>query len=352
MGLFQKSESYLGVDIGTGSIKACELENRKGRAALLTYGYTNLPNDLIRSDKPETIKAVTLALKQIVEQAHVRTQKVIAGLPAYAVFTFEADLPKAEPKELEPQIRAQAERSLPVPITEMVVDWEVIEEVIFESPEKRTPENYLRILITAAPRALVAKYSRIFAGAGLVLESLETETMALIRSLVGTDKAPTLILDIGATATDVSLVDGGFPRLSKGVEIGGNLFTESIAKSLNVSLDRAEQFKKDFGLQSVSNAVEIPERVKAVADTLANEVRKVLNIFYDKRSKKVERIILAGGSARLKGLDRYLEQLLEVKVYLGNPWARVIAPARLESSLQKIGAEFAVTVGLAMRNLT
>ncbi|MBU1167580.1 type IV pilus assembly protein PilM [Patescibacteria group bacterium] len=356
MGLFSKQESYLGVDIGTASIKACELTNKKGQASLTTYGLATLPNDLIKNESSEVIVEVTAALKKIVQSAGVTTKKVVASLPAYAVFTFEIDLPKMDEDKLKTQVRFEAEKYIPAPIAEMVVDWEIVEEVLYKQSNQNNQAEgegnvYYRILITAAPRNLVTRYSRIFVGAGLKLESLETEAMALIRALMGEDKGSALILDIGATATDICLVDGGFPRLSRGIEFGGNLVTDAIAKSLNIDKDRAEQFKRDQGIYIGKDESDIPASVGEVTGVLVNETKKILNIFEEKRGKQVEKLILTGGSARLKGLGQLLAKDLGVKAYAGNPWARVETPAKVDESVKKIAPEFAVSVGLAMRNI-
>lgn len=350
MGLFSKKQKYLGVDIGTASLKICELENIRGRATLSTYGLATLPNDLIRNDSPEVISEITQALKEIIDKANITSRKAVAALPGYSVFTFEVELPMMSDEDFESAIRFEAEKYIPVPINEMVVDWEIIEEVISQN-EKSEKQKLRRVLLTAAPRNLVARYTTIFEGAGLELDSLETEAMALVRSLVGEDKSPILILDMGATATDICLVDGGFPRLSKGIDIGGGMVTEAIAESLNIDVAQAEQFKKDFGLLASDKNSDVPDTVRSIMDEFIIEIQKVLDLYYDKRGRSIEKIILTGGSARLKGLGDYIERTLNTKVYAGNPWARVVTPARIHDSVKRIGPEFSVAIGLAMRNI-
>ncbi|MBU1118586.1 type IV pilus assembly protein PilM [Patescibacteria group bacterium] len=356
MGLFSKNESYLGVDIGTASIKACELENARGKASLVTYGMATVPNDLIRNKSPEVIRQITEAIKVIVEQAGIQTRRVVAALPGYAVFTFEIELPKMSTDDLGSAIKFEAKKYIPVPMDEMVVDWEIIEELVIKGESqkegnKRKAGSYYRILLTAAPRNLVTRYSQIFEDAGLTLDSLETEAMALIRALVGEDKAPILILDMGATATDICLVDEGFPRLSKGVDIGGNVITQAIAESLHIDTAKAEQYKKDQGILFDPGKGSVSDAVDSVMKKYITEIQKLMSMFSDKRGRKVEKVILTGGSARLLGLGEYLEKMLGIKVYAGNPWARVVTPAKVHDSVKRIGPEFSVAIGLAMRNI-
>lgn len=353
MGLLSKTESYLGVDIGTSSIKACELEKVRGKASLLTYGMATVPNDLMRDDSPEVTRQVTEAIKAIVEKASVRSKKVVSALPGYAVDTFEIELPKMSDEELRAEVRKKVEKHVSVPMEEMVVDWEIVEEVIISDgeDEKRESGTYYRILITAAPRNLVTRYSQIFEDAGLELTSLETETMALIRALIGDDTSPILILDMGATATDICLVDDGYPRLSKGINMGGNRITQAIAQSLHIDTEKAEQYKKDQGIFYDPKKGRVSDALEKEMSLFIAAIEKRMSLFSKKRGKNVEKIILTGGSARLIGLGEYVEKMLKIKVYAGNPWARVLTPAKIHDSIKRIGPEFSVAIGLAMRNI-
>lgn len=349
MGLFNKKESFVGVDIGTASLKVCELENEKGRATLSTYGLSTLPNDFIRDESDKAQNDLAHAIEDLMMKSGVTSKKAVAALPGYAVHSFEVERDADKMTDIAEFISSEAERRVDGSISEYVIDWDAIEDVMVSSGgEERMVK---RLLVTAAKRELVERYSRVFDMIGIELSSLETESMALIRSLVGTDLSPILILDMGATATDFCLVDGGFPRLSQGIEIGGYMITEAIAQSLNVQIDQAEQFKKDFGLNTAEDSTDVPETVRGIMDQFITEIRKQLAVYHDSRKRSVEKVILTGGSARLKGLGDYLERSLNVKVYAGNPWARVMTPAKIHDSVKRIGPEFAVAIGLSMKNI-
>ena len=345
MGLFSKNK-YLGVDIGTASLKAVELENVGGKAKLSTYGLTKLPNDIIRSSSDQVIDSLAEALRQIVDKANISTRKAITALPGFAVFTFTFDLPVMPEKDIDQAVRYEAEKYVPRDITEMIIEWEKVEETKDQSGNTKN-----KILLTAAPRNLIDRYVQIFSKAGLKLESLETEAFALTRSLVGTDKSPVLIIDMGATATDVEIIDNGTPILTRSINFGGNAITQSIATSLNISFERAEQFKKDFGLSQKQMEGQIPQAVRPVVERIVKEIKQTFKLFYNKGGRRIEKVILTGGSAKLPDFDKFLKKLLGINVYIGNPWARVVYPEELGEMVMDIGPDFAVAVGLAMRDI-
>lgn len=346
MGLFSKPKQYLGVDIGTSSIKVIQLDEEKGKAKLTTYGMTYLPNDLIRSEADGIIDQIADTIRLIVRKAGVTTKRAVAGLPGFAVFTAEITLPDMPEKDLQSALKFEAEKYIPTSIAGMVLDWEVIEQ--FKSPKG---ESQVKVLLTAAPKNLVQRYTQIFDRAGLELESLETEAVALVRSLVGTDPAPTLIVDLGATATDVIVVNKGTPRLTKSFDTGGIAVTEAIAKSLKIDFDQAEQFKRDAGLIGKEGEGKVPDSIKPAVEDIAQKIGHTANLFLEKGGQKIEKIILTGGTGKLPGFRPYVEDFLNIKVFPGNPWARVIFPPQLEPTLKEISSDFAIAIGLAEREI-
>lgn len=240
-----------------------------------------------------------------------------------------------------------------MPIDDLVLDWKLLkDQSTSPGAGERTPKN-LRVLITAAPKTLVQRYNVLFKGAGLQIVALDTEAFALERSLIGTDPASVMIVDIGSGATDIAILVDGIPIVNRSISVGGDTITDTIAKNLNVDRVRAEQFKRDFGLSmGADNTVKVPKTIEFVIGSIINEIRFVLNNLYRAQNPNpVEKIILSGGSSFLLNLPAYLEKTLSMKTFIGDPWARMIYPIDLKPLLQEIGPRFAVAIGLAMREL-
>ncbi len=267
MGFFSKKEKpvagLIGVDIGAGGIKVVELVPDKSRLRLATYGYSDKKEpggeNIALIDDPKKAAAI---LQEIVRKAKIKSTSANAALPSQHVFHTVVTIPqpKSAKIDLKPIIESQVKKLLPIPINEMIIDSTIIDkhlmpvELSKESGDRNQEsgqnkgkdqeseikgEKHVRVLISGAPKKLVAKYIEIFKLAKLNLTSLETEVFALIRSLIGKDKARIMIVDVGYERTNLSIVDQGIPYLHRSIKAGGADITKMIAKQMGVSLQQA-----------------------------------------------------------------------------------------------------------------
>jgi type IV pilus assembly protein PilM len=375
MGILSSKTSYLGIDIGTSSVKVVELANFKGRPRLITYGFIEKKPEEIKSLIDNTPAAAEI-INDIYTKSKMSSKKVIAALPNFSVFTSILNLPFLPKKELASAISWEAKKIIPMPLEDIILDWKIIEDLeqqkeggadIGGLPKQPNPANNqeaksmkkifskpqknLKILLTGASKKLVRKYVDIFGSSGLTLLSLETESFALIRSLVGNDKSNIMIVDLGASTSSISIVEKGIPILNRSVEMGGTMITRAISNSLNVNFDRAEQFKQDLSLGNETADNALPQTVERAFDPILKEIKYTIDTYRDQNKQKVEKIILTGGTALLGNLSGYLSKTLNINTYVGDPWARVIFPTELKPILDRLGAKFAVSIGLAMRDI-
>jgi Tfp pilus assembly PilM family ATPase len=98
-----------------------------------------------------------------------------------------------------------------------------------------------------------------------------------------------------------------------------------------------------------SNSEEMKEALTTLIDEILAESEKIINNYKFKTVRKIEKLILNGGSARMEGLKEYIEKKLNVKTSIANPWSKIIYPANLKKILEELGPEFSVAVGAAMR---
>ena len=187
----------------------------------------------------------------------------------------------------------------------------------------------------------------MFGLAGLQPEVGEIEALALIRSIIGNLPTNCVIIDIGSRSTGLNIIENGFLRLSRNLNIGGDTITDKIAQALNISIFRAEQFKKDFG---ISNSTFTPDTIKPVLNVIKSEVKQILTI-YQSQNTQVEKILLVGGGANLPGIAGFFEDL-KIKVELGSPLAAVGYAASLEPVLKRYALSLPIAIGLALRNET
>lgn len=371
MGLFskQKAQSFVGIDLGVSGIKVVQLLNEQGRARLATYAFADYPassND--RTYVQQVDKAAAL-LKKIVGQGRVTTKTAVAALPISAVFSSIISVPARNEKELQEAIQWQAKKLIPLPLEEIALDAKPLDPPPKEAEEKKRKggkgaaddvngkKNVQRVLLTGAPTTLVNAYVKILAGAGLEPLALETEAFAQIRALVGHDRSTVMVLDVGAFRTSLTVVEKGVPFLSRSIATGGVAITQNIAKTLGIPFEQAEAMKKDIkSLKGFAPTGDLTPMLQSLLKPILDEIKYSFNLYQSQsatsgEAKKIEKIILTGGSSLLPRFPEFLTELMNVNSYVGDPWARVVYPEDLRPVLEEIGPRFSVAIGCAMRDI-
>lgn len=335
---FGKQKSLLGIDIGTSSIKLVQL-NHGTKPVLETYGIVDIPEPITAQTTEKTIKEIAGLLTSLIEHAHVTTKRCAMSLPNAAVFTSVIEMPKMSDDELESAIQFEAKKYVPLPFTEVTLSWTIISE----SEDKKMN----RILLIAVPKQIRDTYIKVFQIAGLNLEIIEIEALALIRALVVDATKNDVIIDIGSKVTGINFVRGGLLQLTRNLNIGGESITERIAQVLNITVPRAEQFKQDFGLNGTDF---LPEAVKPVLGTIKNEVSQLVGI-YKSHNVNVDRVVLVGGGSQLPGIVDYFKDV-NAEIQIGDPLGHISYPESVAPVLTRFSPHIAIAVGLALRKET
>lgn len=332
--LFSNKKSVLGIDIGTTTIKIAQITTKADQHILDTYGLVTVSFE-IDENKEDVIAKTASVLKSLMQKAGVTTNRVVASLPNSAVFTSAIEMPQLAEKELQSAVEFEAKKYIPLPLSEMRLSWSILE---------KTVDGKTRVLLTAVPVSILNNYLKIFQLAQLEPLALEIEALALVRALIDNNKGNILLIDIGAKATHLNITENGNLVLTRNIPVGGDTITLKIADSLRISMSRAEQFKKDFGLKQASL---IPEAIKPILMSIKNEVRQLQSI-YLARAKRFDKIIMVGGSANLPGLTEFFSDL-GLPVTSGDPLSRLTYPAEIKPILSQYATNLAVAIGLGLR---
>jgi type IV pilus assembly protein PilM len=352
MGIFgNKPKSFLGIDIGTSSIKVVQLKKEEDKFELETYGeistvgYVERLNESFQSSSLKTIEAVTREMvKLAINKAHVDTKNTVMAIPVFSSFTSAIEMPEMTEKELAQAVEFEARKYIPISSAEVELDWKIIEN----------GKKGKRILLIAVPKEVINKYIRIADSLGLRITALELESFSFVRSLMNGDPGSACILDIGARTTSLTIVDKSAIQMSHGLDIAGAEMTKILASSLGVAFKRAEDFKLLHGIDNAETKngdekKEIKTALLTLIDEILNESERMINEYQSKTGRKIEKLILNGGSAQMDGLKEYIEERLKIKTFIADPWSKIIYPKELEKTLKEIGPQFSVAVGAAMR---
>ena len=351
----------VGIDIGTSSIKLIELSRLGGRVKLENYGEVSLENiyetPLRTPDKGSFIPSsseIGEILLSLLQEAKIQTKKAVFTIPDFSTFFTHFELPPMTKKELPQAIQFVAPRHIPLPLSEVTLDWQILSGKI---GEKKGGAN-LKILLVAVPNEVILQYREIARSANLEAEFLEAETFGLLMSLRQTDKMIIALVDVGARSTSCSVVEGGALKNSHSVDIAGNEMTAAIVRSLGIEYEEAEKLKRKYGVGAMLSKIAEPEAEKVAkallpsVDAILAEIRRIFHTFSLEEKKEIEKIVLAGGSSLLPGMKEYFADSLQKKVELISPFTRIFYPPVLERIVKsEISPRYAIALGAALRGL-
>jgi len=348
--------SYLGVDIGTASIKAVEVKQGKQLPQLVNYGvlqsqgYLARAGDILQSSNLKlSEREITDLLKKLIEEMNPGTKEAMASIPIFSVFMTVLDFPEMSQSELEKSLSYQVRQYIPLPLSEVALDWMKIGEKQDENGFK-----YQQVLLISVPQGLIKKYQNIFKAAGLNLRLLEIESLSLARSLVGTDPTSTIIVDIGSYSTSIAFVIKGQLMFTGHSDFAGSSITQALANSLNISPIRAEELKKENGIAGFGPSHELSTIMLPFVDGIINEIKKAQFNFSSQFPgvPKSERLILSGGGANLVGIERYVEKELELPTIKAAPLLKFEYPSEIEPLVGELNPVFSLPLGLVLKEFS
>ena len=369
----------LGIDIGTAAIKIVELEKTGGRFVLKNYGLFELKDTDIQSSGPGTGQSIlklpdqeiVWGLKELLKKSNMKSTNAIVSIPSFSTFTTIIEMPYLSEQELAKALPFEARKYIPIPLNEVILDWSIIDimrpasdidgalsrgdgslsrRIQQQSTSALGRPTTVQVFLAAVPRDETEKYKRIMKSAGLNLKALELENTALIRALLGNDLSPTAIVNIGGRSTSIVIVNKGYERVSHNYEIGGFEITKSIARSLGVSIKKAEELKRKLGMKEIDENI-VNEAMVSLIDMMAFETKKTINNYEGSKKQKVSRILLVGGLTNMPSFINYFKQKLDMDVYGSNSFARIMYPESLKPVIQELANTFSIATGLAMRDI-
>jgi len=373
MAFFGKPNAYVGLDIGTSSLKVVELLDRKKNVELSTYAEASVQNLLLNpphGDVDAAIKQLKEVLKRMIDKAGVSTDAVVAALPNSIVFSTVITLPKIPDKDIDKAIHFAARDVVPADIDDMFMGWSRLGELphmgegeqpvatngttaAADKPGAKpasTQTTNVPIFITAAPKNIVERYQDLIAAADLELAALEVETFPLVRSLLTSETDSAMIIDIGDQSSTFHIVENGTPRLTHTIDFGGKDITQAIVEAASITQQEAEQQKFTHGITD-GGPPEVRKVVASSIDTMLQQAQRLLELQQQSSSHPIRKTVLIGGGAKLKGLAEYWGEAVGHRTTVGNPWRGLTYPPALESRLKELGPTFGVAVGLAQREL-
>ncbi len=350
-------KDVIGIDVGSYSVKIVLFKPEAGAYQLKAWGHLPL-GEKMDAGPDEKKAAVINALRAFFIEKGVKVKDVATAVSGNAVIVRYVKFPRLTKSELRTTLVTEAEPFIPFDINEVQLGFHILSEIVEDGQKK------METVLVAAKREIVVQRLEILQGAGLIPAIIDVDSFALENVNEKTRDAKespgaTLYLNIGHLVTNLSIVENGVTRVVRDMFIAGSTMTKAIMKAFQCDAAKAEELKHSRGVfvdpeekekalaDGDRDGLGVSQAVGQVARDLVAEVHRSVDFYLSQGpDRSIGRIILAGGTARLKNLDKHLAQELKVPVSVLNPFSFVKGGVNVPEALS---ASFGVAAGLALR---
>ncbi|MCE5326494.1 MAG: type IV pilus assembly protein PilM [Planctomycetaceae bacterium] len=339
-----KVNSVWGIDIGQCALKALKLTNREGELTIDAVDIIEHPTVLSHSEGREH-ELIRAALETFAARNKLAGCSVAITVPGQSSFTRFVKLPPVETKRIPDIVKFEAEQQIPFPMDEVLWRWQT-----FQDPDSPDVE----VGIFAMKRVDIEQILAYFNETEIPADIVQTVPLALFNFMTFDKQvAPegaTLLMDVGTAKTDLVIADG--PRLwTRTIQIGGSNFTEALVKAFKLSFDKAQKLKRSAATSKYAR--QIFQSMRPVFSDLVQEVQRSIGYYTSlHRETRFKRLVGLGNGFRLPGLQRFLEQNLNVPVVRVDGFnAALPAPGVSVPMLTENVLSFAPAYGAALQGV-
>ena len=336
---------FFGLDIGSHKIKIVKLSKSNNQFRLMALGNAPSTQKGVLSEAESDLTALVNILKKLHQETKINTKNVVTALPQDQVFTQVIILPKLSESELTSALKWEAEQYVPIPLNEVTLTHQVIGEL------KENGKERVEVLLAAAPNRLIDKMLTILKTAGFNPLSLELEIMAIARSLAGPKAEITMVIDLGARATDIAVIENGQIIFVRSIPTAGEAFTRAVAAGLNLDINQAEAYKKAYGADPEKLEGKMIKTLMPVIEIMVGEIEKIIQFHQLEKKKEIKSIILSGGAASLPEIASFLAKKINLEIQIGDPFYSFIKDDLIKKIPPQELPLYAIASGLAMKEI-
>jgi type IV pilus assembly protein PilM len=347
--LLGKNPQGFGLEVEDRSLKAFQLgRSHKSGCRFITCGLRNMRKGIVEDGAVLDSAALAQEIKELLKNTKpkpIRNKFVVLSVPETKSFIRVISLPKMDSREAEVAVKWETEANIPVSVDSVYLDWKIIDE---------GKGNTNEVLVAAVSKEIVERYSEAMRKAGLEVLAVEIDIMATIRSLTSfgnLEKEPAMIVDLGEDRTSLAIAKNQIPYFTSSLPVCGRSFTDALQKGLGVSFEKAEDFKRRYGLGKMNEDDMVYKLFKPLVENLIMEMEKSIRFYEESISpqEKIKRIIFSGGGALLGDLLKYIVDKMKLEAILGNPLAFIDNKEACPDNIQRSLAPYATAIGLAAR---
>jgi type IV pilus assembly protein PilM len=351
-GLFSAGKQIVGLDIGSSCIKLAEIQDNPKGSILTRFSRIPLARGVIVDGAVAEPEALAATIRELYQQSGCKSRNIVTSISGHSVIVKKATFAEMDEEELRGLIRDEGGKYLP--FDDMAaVDYDF--QIIGENPYN---PSQMEILIVAAKKEIIEGYTEAIQAAGLIpvimdVDSFALETMYEKNYEFG-DNDVAVLINIGASITNLNVVKGGVSIFTRDFTLGGNSITEAVAANLGVSFEEAEKAKIEGIGNDEQARTAFRDGLIVHADPICSEIERSVDYFRSTfGAENISKVLLSGGGGMIPGMAADLGSRLGVETEIANPFRKIHFDKTVPDpeAAERIGPIAAVSVGLALRKM-
>ena len=346
---FGKKDHLIGLDIGSGSIKAAEIVETKHGVTLKNFGIIDIAHGAIEEGTINNPETVAESLQQLFKSSGFNENNVAVSIGGYSVIVKKIVVQTMAEEQLQETIHFEAEQYIPFDISDVNLDFQIL-------GESESNPNQMNVFLVAAKKEMLDDYINLMNLAGLNPCIIDVESFALQNSFEASYDAQNqdvALIDIGASKTSLNILKNAASVFMRDVSLGCGQINQKIMSLIECSFEEAEQLKYGNTPDKLS-----PDDLKGIVSSVVadwcTEIRRALDFFYSTYpDDQIKRIILSGGGANIAEFRKLLATEASTEVEIINPFQNFhIENKKLDDAfIKQVAPQAAICMGLAMRKV-
>lgn len=344
MALFSRTRSTVGLDIGSGYIKAVVIGHGSGNPVIEKIALAPVADDAIVEGEVMDPRLVANAVRDLLSAADVKTRDVVVAVGGRDVIIKKIQMDRMKEAEAREVIRWEADQHVPFDPDNVELDFQILD------PDADGLQ--MQVLLVAAKRELVESKLALLAEIGLDAKTIDVEAFALHnafeRNYPEAMRGIVALANIGHETTIVNLLDNGVPILTRDLPIGVRRLREDLQRERGMAAEEADRVVRGGELDP-----SLAPHVATRGEELALGIERAAAFLQTgpRQSASLSRVYLTGGGSRVPGLAGVLGDRLKIDVVQAHPVERIdAAPDAFGGyTMDDVAPLLMLPVGLALR---
>lgn len=340
---------FIGIDVANSKIKLAQSKSKGDSFEVERLARVDADINLVDSTDVSAQQTAAELLAETIKKNKFRSKNCVMSIPEKSIFSRLITLPKMAPNELNEGIHWAVKPQVPVSLENLNISYLEIDSF------KKDSTDMTNWYVVAAPKDLIERYKTFAGFAGLNLLAIETEALAVIRTIHANylPQGDYLVLDLGAESTNVILARKRAVVFSQTLSTGSDAITKVISSDFGIDAGEAEKYKLSYGIDFTQGDGKIAKSIQSVVDLIMNEVTRTMSFYREKiDNSQIQTIYVTGGGSKLPGLAEYIKSKVEVAPVIVNNFEKIKIDNKLISQIDANQVSgFNVSIGLSLKGI-